>query len=159
MREPRAAAWRSGFPVGPARLRAPPGWARHVSTRSAATPGGPRVRSLSDGDPLAWARRAVARTRTPSSRGSTMEIGSDRMAVVKTYRPYAPNQPYLLPPSPSEWLPEGHLAYFILDLLEDINLQDIERVLQAKDPRGERPFSPRMMTALWLYGYAVGVTS
>jgi len=71
---------------------------------------------------------------------------------VKTYRPYAPNQPYLLPPSPSEWLPEGHLAYFILDLLEDINLQDIERVLQAKDPRGERPFSPRMMPALWLYG-------
>lgn len=81
------------------------------------------------------------------------------MAVVKSYRPYAPNQPYLLPPSPSEWLPEGHLAYFILDLLEDIDLRDIERVLQAKDHRGERPFSPRMMTALWLYGYAVGVVS
>jgi transposase len=78
---------------------------------------------------------------------------------VKSYRPYAPEQPYLLPPSPSEWLPEGHLAYFILDLLEDIDLRDIERVLQAKDHRGERPFSPRMMTALWLYGYAVGVLS
>jgi transposase len=79
--------------------------------------------------------------------------------VVKSYRPYAPHQPYLLPPSPSEWLPEGHLAYFILELLEDIDLGEIERVLQAKDHRGERPFSPRMMTALWLYGYAVGVTS
>jgi transposase len=78
---------------------------------------------------------------------------------VKTYRPYAPAQSYLLPPSPSEWLPEGHLAYFILELLEDIDLGEIEKVLQAKDPRGERPFSPRMMTALWLYGYAVGVTS
>ena len=78
---------------------------------------------------------------------------------MKSYRPYSPNQPYLLPPSPTEWLPDGHLAYFILDLLEDINLGDIERVLQAKDHRGERPFSPRMMTALWLYGYAVGVTS
>jgi len=78
---------------------------------------------------------------------------------VKSYRPYAPSQPYLLPPSPSEWLPEGHLAYFILDLVEDLALGDIERVLQAKDPRGERPYSPRMMTALWLYGYAVGVTS
>jgi transposase len=78
---------------------------------------------------------------------------------VKSYRPYAPSQPYLLPPSPSEWLPEGHLAYFILDLVEDLDLGDIERVLQAKDPRGERPYSPRMMTALWLYGYAVGVTS
>jgi transposase len=78
---------------------------------------------------------------------------------VKSYRPYAPSQPYLLPPSPSEWLPEGHLAYFILDLVEDLDLGDIERVLQAKDHRGERPYSPRMMTALWLYGYAVGVTS
>jgi transposase len=78
---------------------------------------------------------------------------------VKTYRPYAPDQSYLLPPSPSEWLPEGHLAYFILELLEDIDLGELERVLQARDHRGERPFSPRMMTALWLYGYAVGVTS
>ena len=78
---------------------------------------------------------------------------------MKLYRPYAPNQPYLLPPSPSEWLPEGHLAYFILELVEDIDLGEIERVLQAKDHRGERPFSPRLMTALWLYGYAVGVLS
>ena len=78
---------------------------------------------------------------------------------MKSYRPYAPDQSYLLPPSPSEWLPEGHLAYFILELLEDIDLGQIEKVLQAKDHRGERPFSPRMMTALWLYGYAVGVTS
>ena len=78
---------------------------------------------------------------------------------MKSYRPYAPDQSYLLPPSPSEWLPEGHLAYFILELLEDIDLGQIEKVLQTKDHRGERPFSPRMMTALWLYGYAVGVTS
>jgi transposase len=78
---------------------------------------------------------------------------------VKSYRPYAPGQSYLLPPSPNEWLPEGHLAYFILELLEDIDLGQIEKVLQAKDHRGERPFSPRMMTALWLYGYALGVTS
>ena len=35
---------------------------------------------------------------------------------MKSYRPYAPEQSYLLPPSPSEWLPEGHLAYFILEL-------------------------------------------
>ena len=78
---------------------------------------------------------------------------------MKRYRPYSPNQPYLLPPSPTEWLPPGHLAYFILDLLEDLDLGEVERVLQGKDHRGERPFSPRMMTALWLYGYAVGVTS
>jgi transposase len=78
---------------------------------------------------------------------------------VKTYRPYTPGQSYLLPPSPGEWLPEGHLAYFVLELIEDLELGEIERSIQGRDARGERPFSPRMMTALLLYGYAVGVTS
>ena len=78
---------------------------------------------------------------------------------MKTYRPYAPSQSYLLPPSPSQWLPEGHLAYFILDLVEDLDLVEIEAPMQRKDPRGEKSFSPRMMTALLLYGYAVGLTS
>jgi transposase len=78
---------------------------------------------------------------------------------VKTYRPYAPDQSYLLPPSPGEWLPKGHLAYFILDLVAELDLGEIERRLQAKDHRGERPYAPRMMTALLLYGYAVGVFS
>lgn len=78
---------------------------------------------------------------------------------MKTYRPYAPEQSYLLPPSPNEWLPEDHLAYFVLELVEDLDLKAIEGPLQRKDARGERPFSPRMMTAIFLYGYAVGVTS
>lgn len=78
---------------------------------------------------------------------------------MKTYRPYTPGQSYLLPPSPNEWLPEGHLAYFVLELVEDLDLSEIEQVIQRRDARGERPFSPRMMTAVLLYGYAVGVTS
>lgn len=78
---------------------------------------------------------------------------------MKTYRPYSPEQSFLLPPSPREWLQEGHLAYFVLDLLEELDLGEIERAIQKKDPRGERPFSPRMMTALLLYGYAVGTFS
>jgi transposase len=78
---------------------------------------------------------------------------------VKTYRPYAPEQSFLLPPSPTEWLPEDHLAYFVLDLLADKDLNAFERVLQGKDARGERPFAPRMMLGLLIYGYAVGVFS
>lgn len=64
-----------------------------------------------------------------------------------------------MPQSPTDWLPEDHLAYFILDLLEELDLGGIERAIQSKDARGERPYSPRMMTALLLYGYAVGVVS
>lgn len=78
---------------------------------------------------------------------------------MKTYRPYTPEQSFLLAPSPREWLPEGHLAYYVLDLVEELDLGEIERELQRKDARGERPYSPRMMTALLLYGYAIGVFS
>lgn len=75
---------------------------------------------------------------------------------MKTYRPYTPEQSFLLPPSPTEWLPAEHLAYFVLDLLADLDLGAIERTLQGKDARGERPYAPRMMLALLVYGYAVG---
>ncbi len=78
---------------------------------------------------------------------------------MKTYRPWTPTQSSLMPQSPTDWLPEDHLAYFVLDLLEELDLGEIERAIQAKDARGERPYSPRMMTTLLLYGYAVGVFS
>jgi transposase len=58
-----------------------------------------------------------------------------------------------------DWLPEDHLAFFILDVLDQLDLTAIERKVQSADPRGERPYSPRMMTALLLYGYTVGVFS
>lgn len=78
---------------------------------------------------------------------------------MKSYRPWTPTQSSLMPQSPMDWLPEDHLAYFILDLIDELDLGAIERAVQAKDSRGERPYSPRMMTALLLYGYAVGVFS
>jgi len=78
---------------------------------------------------------------------------------MKKYRPWNPDQSYLLPPSPREWLPEGHLVYFILDVVAALDLEAITRAVQAKDARGERPYSPAMMLALLMYGYCVGVFS
>ena len=78
---------------------------------------------------------------------------------MKSYRPYAPTQSFLLPPSPREWLPKDHLAFFILAFVETLDLSAIERTLQAKDARGERPYSPELMTTLLLYAYATGVFS
>jgi transposase len=77
----------------------------------------------------------------------------------KQYRSWMPEQAYLLPPSPMEWLPDGHLAYFLLEVVGELDLHAIEVVLQRKDPRGERPYSPRMMTALMLYAYCTGTFS
>ena len=79
--------------------------------------------------------------------------------MAKSYRPWSPLQPYLLPPSPTEWLPEGHLAFFILEIIEQLDLSGIEAAVQAKDGRGERPYPPKMMLGLLLYGYCAGVFS
>jgi len=64
-----------------------------------------------------------------------------------------------MPPSPLEWLPKDHLAYFVLDLVSQLDLSAIEGRIAEKDPRGERPYAPAMMLALLLYGYATGVYS
>ena len=58
-----------------------------------------------------------------------------------------------------DWLPEGHLAYFILDVVKQLDLSPIESKIQAKDPRGTRPYSPSMMVALLIYGYCLGLRS
>ena len=78
---------------------------------------------------------------------------------MKSYRPWHPDQSFLFPPSPRDWLPEDHLAYFVLDLVAGLDLSKIEGAIHAKDARGTRPYDPRMMTALILYGYSVGVVS
>lgn len=58
-----------------------------------------------------------------------------------------------------DWLPEGHLAYFILDVVGQLDLSAIESKIQAKDARGTRPYSPAMMVSLLIYGYCLGIRS
>lgn len=77
----------------------------------------------------------------------------------KRYRPWNPEESYLLPPSPREWLPNDHLLFFVLDVLTEIDLGAIEGAIQQKDTRGERPYDPLMMTTLLVYAYCTGVFS
>src|SRR6516164_69134 len=76
----------------------------------------------------------------------------------KTYRDWSPNQGYVFPPSPQEWLPEGDLVYFILDTVATLDLTPIFTYYE-RDLRGQPPFHPRMMVALLLYCYATGTRS
>jgi transposase len=78
--------------------------------------------------------------------------------VSKTYRPWEPRQNYLLPPSPQEWLPEDHLAYFILDTVGELDLSAITSEYE-RELRGYPPHHPVMMVSLLLYAYCVGVPS
>ena len=77
--------------------------------------------------------------------------------MAKTFRPYAPDQMLLLPPSLREWLPEDHPVYFVNDLVESL---DLKPILSAySEERGYPPYHPLLMTKLILYGYVRGVRS
>lgn len=78
--------------------------------------------------------------------------------MAKTYRPYVPEQGLLLPPSLGEWLPENHLAYFVSDLVDHLDLSAIVAVYE-EDERGYPPYHPVMLTKVLIYGYCVGVFS
>jgi transposase len=62
---------------------------------------------------------------------------------------YLPEQDLLLPPGLREWLPDDHLAYFVSDVVDQLNLAAIESVYE-EDDRGQPPYHPRMMTKILL---------
>jgi transposase len=68
------------------------------------------------------------------------------------------NQSYLLPPSLADWLPEGHLAWFVLDAVEQIDLEPFYAKYH-KNGVGNSAFNPSMMVALLIYAYCVGERS
>ncbi|MGC8552861.1 MAG: transposase [Phycisphaerae bacterium] len=76
----------------------------------------------------------------------------------KTYRAWNPRQSWLLPPSPQDWMPEGDLVYFLMDVVETLDISSITAVYEKSD-RGFPPFHPRMMLGLLIYSYAMGVRS
>jgi transposase len=75
-----------------------------------------------------------------------------------SYLPYQPDQDFLLPPAMREWLPEGHLAYFISDTVDSLDLGAFHARYEKGGPRNQ-PFDPAMMVKVLIYGYATGVFS
>ena len=78
--------------------------------------------------------------------------------MAKTYRPYVPEQDLLLPPSLRDWLPEGHLAFFVSDLIDQLDLSAITAPYEDEE-RGYPPYHPVMLTKVLVYAYCVGVFS
>ena len=76
----------------------------------------------------------------------------------KTFRPYEPDQISLMPASMRDWLPSDHLAYFMSDVVDNLDLSVIiERY--AGEERGYPPYHPAMMVKVLLYAYCTGVAS
>ncbi len=76
----------------------------------------------------------------------------------RKFREWAPNQAWLFPPSPQDWLPQSHLVYFLLEVSEQIDVSPIVGDYHS-EKGGQPPFHPRMMLVLLLYSYCVGVFS
>jgi transposase len=75
----------------------------------------------------------------------------------KVFRPYDPDQPFLLPVSMREWLPASHLAYFISDVVDYLDLSAI--MDRYEEEKGYPPYHPAMMVKVLLYAYCIGVPS
>jgi transposase len=63
---------------------------------------------------------------------------------------------YLFPPSIQDWLPEKHLARFVVEIVEQLDLRSLK---ESYTYRGFQPYHPAMLLALLFYGYATGVFS
>ncbi len=75
----------------------------------------------------------------------------------KVFRPYDPDQPFLMPVSMREWLPAAHLAYFISDVADHLDLGAIMNRYEGE--KGYPPYHPAMMVKVLLYAYCIGVPS
>jgi len=72
------------------------------------------------------------------------------------FKPIKRDMNYLFPPSMNDWLPEHHLARFVVEIVEQLNLKVMER---AYGTSGSAPFHPALLLSILVYGYATGVFS
>jgi transposase len=79
--------------------------------------------------------------------------------MIKIFRPYSLDQQLLLPPDMRGWLPEGDLALFVSDVVDELDLSAIYAAYESGEGRGQPPYHPAMMVKLLLYGYCIGTAS
>lgn len=77
----------------------------------------------------------------------------------KRFRSCSLDQPFLLPPNLQDWLPEAHLARFVADVTNELDLSAIYAEYERKDGRGLAAYHPLLLVRLLLYSYCVGIFS
>jgi len=79
--------------------------------------------------------------------------------MARTFIPFDLTQPFLLPPDIRDWLPEKHLARFILDLIDALDVSDLMRAYIHNTDAGRSGYHPKMLLGLVLYAYCTGTRS
>lgn len=77
---------------------------------------------------------------------------------MKTYQTYNQQQMSLIPQTFGDWLSPDHIARFINDVIDEIDISEIQQVYET-ELRGYPPYHPRMMLKILIYGYCTGVRS
>jgi transposase len=78
----------------------------------------------------------------------------------QVFHPYEPDQALMFPPSVRDWVPEGHLAHFVSDSVDQLDLQTLYARYEAReDGRGQLAYEPRLMLKVLIYAYATGIFS
>ncbi|WP_300643817.1 transposase, partial [Nocardioides sp.] len=84
--------------------------------------------------------------------------GAKYLGMARSYRPVVRDQEFLLPPNMADWLPEDHLVWFVLDVVEQLDTASFHRTRRTGGV-GRRGYDPDMLLALLIYAYAVGERS
>jgi transposase len=131
---------------------------RDIRVRRASVVGAPHLRSSFARATFIFQReRRSSSAKPPGPMTSFATMRSDSMS--KVFRPYHSEQTLLLPPSLRDWLAEDHLALFVSDVVDTLELTAITSGYEQGDGRGYPPHDPRMMVKLLIYGYCVGKRS
>jgi transposase len=99
------------------------------------------------------ARAALAFARGCRTNPASVRVGEDDSAMAQNFIGCDREQAFLMPPSLREWLPEDHLAWFVIDAVAEMDLDGFYAEYRA-DGHGRAAYEPSMMVALLLYGYA-----
>ena len=76
------------------------------------------------------------------------------------FHPYEPDQGHLFPPAPRDWMPEGHLAFFISETVEQLDLRPFYAKFRKRSTdRGSLAYEPRMLLKVLIYSYSAGIFS
>ena len=114
---------------------------------------------------LVWFDDNVGMKNNNSADATLFEVTADDEPSVrvpagrsKVFRRYDPTQPFLLPPSLDDWLPQDHTARFVSEVVDE--LLDLSAVYDSYiEASGAPPYDPTMMLKLLFYAYSTGVTS
>lgn len=82
------------------------------------------------------------------------------VAMGQIFHAYEPDQDHLFPPSPRDWMPDGHLAYFVSDTVDELDLECFYAKYRSRtSDRGNLAYEPRMLLKVLIYSYSAGLFS